>query len=153
MAMALADLRQGQATFPAYSHETYDVDPALARTIPRPDIFILEGLGFSAPGRPGRSHGEPDILIYLDASLEDLENWFLERFLRFWNAARTDASSFYAQFLHMTEPELVSFARSVWQGINLPNLTGHILPLRDSADIVVSKDSAHAIRITEDRTG
>lgn len=152
MAAALADLRQGKATFPAYSHETYDVDPALARSIPRPDIFIMEGLGFSAPGRPGRSHGEPDILIYLDASLDDLEHWFLERFLRFRDAARTNATSFYAQFLHMSEPELMTFARSVWQAINLPNLTEHILPLRDSADIVVAKDAAHAISIIEDRT-
>tara|TARA_R110001606_G_scaffold365294_1_gene520079 strand:+ start:1220 stop:2026 length:807 start_codon:yes stop_codon:yes gene_type:complete len=151
MSAVLTDLRGGAATFPAYSHETYDVDPAMARTIPRPDILILEGLGFSAPGKPDRAQGEPDILIYLDAPLEDIETWFLERFLRFWNAARTDPSSFYAQFLHMTEPELVTFAKSVWQGINLPNLTEHILPLRDEADIVVSKDAFHVIRITEDR--
>ena len=94
---------------------------------------------------------EPDLLIYLDAELEHIESWFLERFLRFWHAAEHDPSSFYAQFRHMTEPELVTFAKSVWAGINLPNLENHILPLRANADLVVKKDADHAITMTEDR--
>jgi type I pantothenate kinase len=152
MAAAIESLRSGEATFPAYSHITFDIDPSGARTLPAPDIMILEGLGFTAPSPPPRKIDQPDVLIYLDAKLEDLERWYLDRFLRFWRAAEDDRTSFYAQFLHMTEPELIAFAKSVWAGINLPNLENHILPLRDTADIVVKKDASHRIEIMEDRT-
>jgi len=152
IAQALTQLRAGEADFPAYSHVTYDVDPSLTRTIEQPDILILEGLGFQPLSEPPRRQSEPNLLIYLDADLELIVTWFLERFLRFWHAAKDDPSSFYAQFLHMSEPELIEFARSVWQGINLPNLEDHILPLRDAADFVVCKDSDHNIQLVTDRT-
>ncbi|KCZ90032.1 type I pantothenate kinase [Hyphomonas johnsonii] len=148
---ALASLRQGEADFPAHSHVIYDIDPALTRTIHLPDILILEGLGFQPPARPDRTAGDPDVLIYLDASEADLEYWYVERFVGFWEAARTDPKSFYAQWLHMSEPELRAFAKSVWDGVNLPNLRDHIHPLKAHADIVVSKDRGHTVAVTEDR--
>ncbi|MEE2930432.1 MAG: hypothetical protein VX599_06930 [Pseudomonadota bacterium] len=150
MRAAIASVREHPTDFPGYSHITFDPDPALTRTIPPSDIVMLEGLGFrSRPEKSDASH--PDLLIYLDAELEDLEAWFLERFLRFWHAAEHDPTSFYAQFRHMTESELITFAKSVWAGINLPNLQNHILPMRDHADLVVKKDVNHAISIVEDR--
>lgn len=150
MQAAIASVREHPTDFPGYSHITFDPDPALTRTIPPSDIVMLEGLGFRPrPEQSGASH--PDLLIYLDAELEDLEAWFLERFLRFWHAAEHDPTSFYAQFRHMSEPELITFAKSVWAGINLPNLQNHILPMRDHADLVVKKDANHAISIVEDR--
>jgi len=148
---ALSALRLGEAAFPAYSHVTYDVDPALERRIARPDVLILEGLGFRPLSPPPRGADEPDVLIYLDATEEDLLAWFLERFLRLWNAARTDPASFYANFLHMSEPELLAFAQSVWERINLPNLRENIAPLKQHADIVLFKTRDHAITIAEDR--
>jgi type I pantothenate kinase len=148
---ALVGVRQGEADFPAHSHDIYDIDPALTRTIRLPDILILEGLGFLPLTRPDGTDGEPDILIYLDASEADLEYWYVERFVGFWNAARTDPSSFYAQWLHMSETELRIFAKTVWDGVNLPNLRDHILPLKAQADIVVRKDRCHNVEITADR--
>ncbi|MEO1101114.1 MAG: hypothetical protein AAFW65_04645 [Pseudomonadota bacterium] len=150
MAEAIKSLRAGAADFPAHSHVTYDIDPALTRRIKRPDLLLLEGLGFTPPA-PQAEPGKPDVLIFLDAEIDHIEGWFLERFKRFWVAAKDDPSSFYAQFLHMSEDELVVFAKSVWSGINLPNLTEHILPLRDSAHLVVSKDEDHTVQIAEDR--
>lgn len=148
---ALSELRTGEAAFPAYSHVTYDVDPELTRVITRPDVLILEGLGFQPLSPPPRKTHEPDLLIYLDASEDDLLAWFLERFLRLWNAARNDASSFYANFLHMSEPELLEFAQSVWERINLANLRENIAPLKQRADIVLFKSRDHTITIAEDR--
>ncbi|MAN47387.1 MAG: type I pantothenate kinase [Alphaproteobacteria bacterium] len=153
MGDALEALAAGESAFPVYSHVTYDVDPTLTRTISQPDILILEGLGFRPLSPPPRHEREPDILIYLDATEDNLQTWFLERFVRYWNAARQDPSSFYANFLHMSEPELLAFATSVWEQINLPNLREHIAPLRETADIIVLKDADHAIRITHDRIG
>lgn len=150
---AIEALASGAADFPGYSHVTYDIDPALTQSITQPDILILEGLGFQQLSPPPRTAREPDYLIYLDASEEHLLTWYLERFKRLWHAAKEDPASFYANFLHMSEPELVEFATSVWDRINLPNLRDHIAPLKNTADIVVLKDADHAIRITHDRIG
>ncbi|RIJ28413.1 type I pantothenate kinase [Henriciella mobilis] len=151
MATAIRAVRSGPARFPGYSHETFDIDPALAREIARPDVLILEGLGLPVPGGPERGAGEPDLLVYLDADIADLETWYVERFVRFWEAAEHDPTSFYARFRHMTLDELKVFALKVWNDINRPNLDNHILPMRDHADIVVKKDAGHAVRIVEDR--
>lgn len=151
LGQTLAALREGEAAFPAYSHVTYDIDPALTRTIPRPDVLILEGLGFQPLSPPPRGTHEPDLLIYLDASEDDLLAWFLERFVRLWNAAREDPASFYANFLHMSEPELLTFAQSVWERINLPNLRENIASLKSRADIVLFKTHDHTVTIAEDR--
>lgn len=151
MQAAIASVRAEPTDFPGYSHITFDPDPALTRTVEPSDIVILEGLGFRPRASDTPAASDPDILIYLDADLENIETWYVERFLRFWKAAEHDPSSFYAQFRHMTEPELITFAKTVWAGINLPNLENHILPMRDHADLVVKKDARHAIVITEDR--
>jgi len=151
MQAAIRSVRNVPTDFPGYSHITFDPDPALTRTIDDPDLLILEGLGFQPRANETAAPHEPDLLIYLDAELEHIEGWFLERFLRFWHAAEHDPTSFYAQFRHMSEDELISFAKSVWAGINLPNLENHILPLRDHADLVVKKDSDHAVTISVDR--
>lgn len=151
MRAAIASVRSRPTDFPGYSHVTFDPDPALTRTIDDPDILILEGLGFEPRAHANAAEHEPDLLIYLDADLAHIEGWFLERFLRFWHAAEHDPTSFYAQFRHMSEEELISFAKSVWASINLPNLENHILPLRDHADIVVKKDANHAVVIASDR--
>ena len=151
MATALTELRQGPARFPVYDHVTYDIDPETVRTLARPDVLVLEGLGLGPNPPEARGGGSPDVLIYLDAKEADIETWFLERFLRFWRAAETDPSSFYAQWLHMSLEEITDFAKMVWQTINLPNLRDHIAPIKDMADIVVLKDADHQVRIVEDR--
>lgn len=148
IAQALTDLRAGEADFPAYSHVTYDIDPDATRTLQRPDVFILEGLGFPAPSPHPRGTHEPDVFIYLDAEEDHLLEWFLERFERLWIAAKDDPTSFYANFLHMTQPEMIAFASSVWERINLPNLREHIAPLREAADVVLLKSQDHSITIT-----
>ena len=153
MQAAIASVRTQATDFPGYSHITFDPDPALTRRIDPVEILIMEGLGFQPRTQAEPAPHDPDLLIYLDADTELIETWFLERFLRFWHAAEHDPSSFYAQFRHMTEPELITFAKTVWAGINLPNLEHHILPLRAHADLVVKKDSDHSIQITEDRWG
>ncbi len=144
---ALTQARVGATTFPTYSHVTYDVDPALARTIARPDLLLIEGLGLS-PLPDGRNANDHlDALIYIDASEEDLETWFLHRFMGFWRAAEHDPASFYARFRTLSEPDAETFARGVWARINLPNLREHIIRARDGADIVLRKHLDHTLTL------
>ena len=153
MAGAIRSIRSGQARFPVYDHVTYDIDKSATRTLKRPDVLILEGLGFEPPSPALKPTDRPDVLIYLDADQKDIEAWFRARFMRFWRAAEHDPDSFYRQFRNLTVPQAEAFAMTVWRNINEPNLKNHILPMRDHADIVLKKDARHRISITEDRTG
>jgi type I pantothenate kinase len=138
MDRSLRAVRRGPTVFPGYSHVTYDADPALARVVRLPDVLIVEGLGFTATT-------PVDARIYLDAEEADLETWYVRRFIQFWAAGRDDASSFYSRFRTLDREGADRLARTVWAQINLPNLRAHILPLRDSSDIVVRKDLDHTI--------
>jgi type I pantothenate kinase len=143
MAAALAGLKSGPVTVPAYSHAIYDVDPAAARTIAGADIVLVEGLGL-APGADGQ-RPPLDLLIYIDAEEADVLGWFLARFMGLWHAAADDPSSFYARFRHMSEAEARDFAVEVWNGINRPNWLEHIARARDAADLVVKKVAGHSL--------
>ena len=140
---ALDGVRRGPTAFPGYSHGLYDIDRALTRTLDRPDILFVEGLGLG---------GAPvDLLIYLDADEDDLERWYVERFVGLWEAGKSDPSSFYARFAAMSAGELDAFARQVWRGINLPNIREHVRPLKKTAEVVVYKGRDHAITSVTER--
>jgi type I pantothenate kinase len=141
MAAALAAVRQGPADFPAYSHVTFD--PIPGRRLDRPSALLIEGLALGL-SRPSIADGI-DCLIYLDAAETELETWFVDRFLTFWEAAEHDPASFYQRFRQLDRHGVTEVARQVWAGINLPNLRDHIAPVRPFADLVVVKGPDHAI--------
>jgi type I pantothenate kinase len=143
MAAALAGLKRGPVVVPAYSHVTYDVDPAAARTIATADIVLVEGLGL-APDATG-ARPPLDLLIYIDADEADVVAWFVARFMALWVAAADDAHSFYARFRHMSEPQARDFAMGVWAAINRPNWHDHIARALPVADVVVKKAADHRL--------
>lgn len=143
LAAAIAGLKTGPVTVPAYSHASYDVDPAAARTIGGADIVLVEGLGL-APGADGQ-RPPVDLLVYIDAEEADIIAWFLARFMALWQAAADDPTSFYARFRHMSEEEARAFALNVWAGINRPNWQDHIARGLPVADLVVKKLADHAL--------
>lgn len=144
---ALQRARWGAIRVPGYSHTTYDRAAELDRTIDRPDILLVEGLGLSPTGKQRDPSAFLDLLIYIDANEQDLETWFVRRFMGLWREAETNPASFYARFRSMTETEADSFARQVWAGINLPNLREHIAPARQHADLLISKSANHDMRL------
>lgn len=144
---ALEGVRAGPTIFPGYSHVTYDIDPALARTLDPPDILIIEGLNLIPTHGPSLI----DSLIYLDAPEPDLQAWYVARFLGLWEAAEHDPASFYARFRQMSRPEVEGLAKTVWEKVNLKNLHDHIAPARDQADLVVRKGPGHEIVAVETR--
>ncbi|MHB8529154.1 MAG: type I pantothenate kinase [Caulobacteraceae bacterium] len=139
---ALAGIRSGGATFPGYCHQTYDVDPTLARPIGGIETLIIEGLSLHLK----RGALPIDVLIYIDAAEADLERWFTGRFAGFCRAARTDAGSFYARFSSLAPAQVRAFASQVWRETNLRNLREHIIEARNIADIVIEKDADHSFR-------
>ena len=142
---ALTDIRTGPAVFPAYSHTTYDIDPALAKTLTPPDILIVEGLNLQHRAVAPDAADPLDLLIYLDADEADLETWYVARFIGLWEEAEHDPTSFYARFRSMSREQTEGLARMVWTGVNLKNLRENIILARDTADLVVRKAADHAI--------
>jgi type I pantothenate kinase len=146
---ALSAVRAGPALFPTHSHVTYDIDPALARTLRGVDVLIVEGLGLH---HDWRGEAVLDMLIYLDADEAQIEAWYVERFVGLWAAAEHDPASFYARFRAMSETQVRELASGmVWRGVNLPNLREHIVQARALADLVVTKGEGHRIVRVEAR--
>jgi len=141
----LAQVPAGPVEIPVHSHVTYDIDPALARRIDRPDILIAEGLNLHFRAETPTGPDPLDLLVYLDADEADLEAWYVARFLGFWEAAEHDPTSFYTRFRGMDRDAVTGLARRVWEGVNLPNLRQHILRALPTADLVVRKGADHAV--------
>ena len=67
---------------PIYSHVTYDITDEV-QIVKQPDILIVEGLNVLQTGAPSSTPFVSDYFdftIYVDASNEDLEKWYVERF-------------------------------------------------------------------------
>jgi type I pantothenate kinase len=137
---------------PTYSHLIYDILPDQVVTIEQPDILIVEGLNILQPGELPKS-GKPilfasdfiDFSIYIDASEEDLRQWFLERFFKLRETAFRDPTSFFHRFTTMTDDEARAFGTMVWETINLKNLVENIVPTRSRAHLILRKGADHSI--------
>ncbi len=135
-------LRQGRtATMPVYSHITYDREPGRELVVERGfDVVVLEGVNALQP----EIAEHLDLKIFVDADEPLVRSWFVRRFLQLVDAAETDTSSFYARFADLDDVQRRQIADSVWTGVNLVNLTEHILPTRIVADLVLTKTAGHA---------
>ena len=139
LARFLVAVRSGapEAHAPVYSHVTYDIVDGATQVVHRPSVLILEGLPFP--------DDHVDCTVYLDATTADIEDWYAQRFCRLVTDADGDASSFFRYFTGYSHAEADAMARQVWASINLVNLEQHILPARDTADVVLVKGRDHAV--------
>jgi type I pantothenate kinase len=141
---------------PVYSHLTYDVVPEESVIVDRPDILIVEGLNVLLPGRPPRD-GRPsafvsdffDFSVYLHADEADLEQWYVERFLRLRQTSFRDPRSYFRKYAEIGDAEATAVARDIWTKINLRNLHENILPTRARANLVLTKDASHSVEMVE----
>lgn len=150
----LSDVKSGASrlSVPTYSHLVYDVVPGGEITIDKPDILIVEGLNILQPGDVLKN-GRPilfasdflDFSIFIDAELDDLQTWYVARFMKLRETAFRDPDSFFHRFTLLSEQEALDLAVSIWQSINMPNLTENILPTRTRADLILKKGASHAI--------
>ncbi len=130
---------------PVYSHLVYDVVRGEQVVVQRPDVLIVEGLNVLQPAANGRLAVSDlfDFTIYVDARTADIENWYVERFLRLQRGAFADPESYFHRYASLTEAEAIEQARGIWREINEPNLEQNVLPTRARASLVLRKDSAH----------
>jgi len=150
----LAEIKAGtrSVTAPVYSHLTYDVVPGETIVVDRPDILIVEGLNVLLPNRLSREGKEIpfvsdffDFSVFLDASDEQLEKWYIERFMRLRQTAFRDPRSYFRKYADIDDSEAEATARSIWRRINLVNLHENILPTRPRASLRLVKGASHRI--------
>ncbi|OBF19966.1 type I pantothenate kinase [Mycobacterium sp. ACS4331] len=133
------------ACAPVYSHLIYDIVPGEMHTVRHPDILILEGLNVLQTGPTLMVSDLFDFSVYVDARIEDIEQWYISRFLSMRAGAFADPQSHFHSYATLTDEQAVFAARDIWHSINRPNLIENILPTRPRATLVLRKDSNHSI--------
>lgn len=150
----VASLKSGASEVhaPVYSHLTYDIVPDEQIVLHRPDIVIVEGLNVLQPARtrPPRTSGLAvsdffDFSIYVDASENDIRQWYVDRFLRLRETAFQRPESYFRRYADLSHSAAVERAEELWDGINGPNLVQNIQPTRGRATLVLHKAYDHSV--------
>ena len=150
----VADIKSGQAEVkaPVYSHLVYDIVENEEIVIDSPDILILEGLNvLQGPVNYTQAHNRVfvsdyvDFSIYVDADLSLLNQWYVNRFLKFRAGAFSDPNSYFNHYSKLPEQEAISIANRLWRDINELNLVENILPTRERASLILTKGEDHKV--------
>lgn len=131
---------------PVYSHTKYDIVPTEHIEVKRPDILIVEGLNVLQTGPRLMVSDLFDFSLYVDARIEDIEHWYIERFLELRKTSFTNPNSHFAHYADLSDQAARLAAREIWTSINRPNLVENILPTRPRATLVLRKNSDHSIQ-------
>ena len=146
----LRDVKSGveETRAPTYSHLTYDVLPPEDDIIVRsPDILIVEGLNVLQVSRGTTTFVSDffDLSIYVDADVEDVRRWYVERFHTLRRTVFTRPDSYFQRYAALTDAEATETALTIWQDINERNLVANIEPTRDRADVILRKAADHHV--------
>ena len=146
----LADVKSGlpEVTAPIYSHLAYDVVPGEYQTVHQPDIVIVEGLNVLQTGSRHTMFVSDffDFSIYVDANESDIEQWYIERFMKLRATVFQNPDSYFHRYAGLSNAEAEATARRIWETINLVNLRENVLPTRERAHLVLEKGRDHAVR-------
>jgi type I pantothenate kinase len=151
----LYDIKAGRRPVqaPVYSHLIYDVVPHQWIEIERPDILIVEGLNVLQTSRlPRDGKAIPfvsdffDFSVYLDADEDVLMQWYVDRFLALRETAFRDPKSYFHRYAQLSDTDAIATATSIWKRINLVNLHENILPTRQRADLILTKQKNHTVQ-------
>ncbi|MEO8815514.1 MAG: type I pantothenate kinase [Mycobacterium sp.] len=134
-----------QVCAPVYSHLSYDIVEGAMQVIRHPDILILEGLNVLQTGRTLMVSDLFDFSLYVDARVEDIEHWYVSRFLAMRSTSFANPVSHFHHYSTLNDQQAVTAARDIWRSINRPNLVENILPTRPRATLVLRKDADHSI--------
>lgn len=133
---------------PTYSHLTYDVLPTEHDVVVRtPDVLIVEGLNVLQVNRGSTTFVSDffDLSIYVDAAVEDVRRWYVERFHTLRATVFQRADSYFQRYAELTDEEATATALDIWREINERNLVANIEPTRDRADVILRKGPDHHV--------
>lgn len=130
---------------PVYSHVSYDIIKGQFHMVRQPDILIVEGLNVLQTGSRLMVSDLFDFSIYVDARIEDIEAWYVKRFLALRETSFADPDAHFHHYANLSDEHARIAAEDLWHSINLPNLVDNILPTRPRATMVLRKDADHTI--------
>lgn len=133
---------------PTYSHLTYDVQgPEHDVVVRRPDIVIVEGLNVLQVSAATTTFVSDffDISIYVDANVDDVRRWYIERFHTLRATVFTRPDSYFRRYSELSDQEATETALAIWRDINEANLVANIEPTRDRASVVLRKGPDHHV--------
>ncbi|HWK21036.1 MAG TPA: type I pantothenate kinase [Microbacteriaceae bacterium] len=133
---------------PLYSHLVYDIVPGAEVVVQRPDVLIVEGLNVLQPAPQGHALAVSDLFdftVYVDAAPHDVEEWYIQRFLRLRASSFANPDSYFHRYASLSDEEAVATARDIWVRINGRNLAENVLPTRDRATLVLRKGANHVV--------
>jgi len=139
---------QDEMRAPTYSHLTYDVLPQEHDIVVRnPDILIVEGLNVLQVSRGTTTFVSDffDLSIYVDAEVEDVRRWYIERFHTLRRTVFTRPDSYFQRYAELSDDEATETALQIWKDINERNLVANIEPTRDRADVILRKAADHHV--------
>lgn len=154
MIQFLMDIKSGKdiVTYPIYSHMIYDIVPNDEVVLEHPDILIFEGLNVlqswqDYPMDKPQTYASDflDFSIYVDADEDDLEQWYVSRFMKFRAGAFKDPNSYFNEYTRLSENMAIATAKNIWYTINRENLLKNILPTRERADLIIHKGKEHVV--------
>jgi len=132
---------------PVYSHTRYDIVEGETRVISQPDILIIEGLNVLQAGESGAFVSDYfDFSIFVDADVDDIKRWYIERFLTLQQTSFTQPDAFFRRYSELTRDQAVAVAEEIWKKINEVNLVENILPTRDRASLILEKAGDHSVK-------
>lgn len=137
-----------EVSAPVYSHQSYDIVDDERVVVTRPDILIIEGLNVLQPPVSGQDLALSDLFdfgIYVDADVDDIRSWYVDRFLQLKESAFAREDSYFHRYAALTTEEATSVALGFWNSVNEPNLVENIAPTRARATLVLRKERDHTV--------
>lgn len=151
----MQDIKSGlpNLSVPVYSHELYDIIPDERIVVDKPDIIIVEGLNVLQVGAVSESGKVPriyisdyfDFSIFVDADIELVKKWYIDRFQGLRELAKGDPKLFMHQFSHISKEEGLAIAEYFWHQINEVNFFENIEPFKQRATCILYKTQGHLI--------
>lgn len=150
----VTDIKSGKRELkvPRYSHLSYDIIPNVYEEVDQPDILILEGLNVLQSGMDYLNEKPRvfvsdyvDFSIYVDAEEQQLEDWYISRFMKLREGAFTNPKSYFRNYAELSEKDALKTSKTIWREINRKNLRKNILPTRGRASLILHKGKGHAV--------
>ena len=86
-----------------------------------------------------------DFSIYVDAQEGDIEQWYIDRFMKLRETVFQNPTSYFHRYASLTTEQAADTARTIWRTINLVNLRQNVLPTRERATLILRKGRDHAV--------
>ncbi len=149
----LRDLKSGEpeASAPVYSHVVYDIVEGEEVVVRQPDIVIIEGLNVLQVGSTSEGALNEfvsdyfDFSIYIDADVQVIEQFYVQRFLTLCDTVFQNPDSFFRHYAHLSREEATETARFIWREINGKNLRENIEPTKRRAGLLITKGGDHRV--------